>query len=97
MVKETIKSLISLLLALLPFLILGLSRHSSSILEQFRELLWTLSIPGFLYFIRYQIVRPIIRDEVMKPLKRILAICARAIRGDKDAIKKLQVIEALED
>lgn len=95
MKKDVIKSIISLIFALFPLIILGFGR-SSNFIEQYKELFWALSFPGFLYFIKYEVIRPIIRDELMKPLRKTLAICIRAIRGDEDAIRKLQVLETLE-
>lgn len=56
---------------------------------QILTFLWTL--------VRYQIVRTIVKDEIMKPLRKIMATCAKALRGDENALKKLQVIEALKD
>jgi len=95
--RDTIKSILCLLLALIPFLFCGVFRNSSSLTETYRELVWVASIPGFLYFIRYQIVKPIVRDEVMKPLMKNMALCVRAIKGQEDALRKLQVLEALQD
>jgi len=78
-------------------LILGHFGNSNNIVVAYHELVWVTSVPGFLYFIRYQIVRPIIRDEVMKPLMKNMALCVTAIKGQEDALGKLQVFEALQE
>jgi len=89
--KDVIKSLISLMLAFLPLLFLGCFNTNS--IENYRELLLATSIPGFLYFIRYQIVKPIVREEMIKPLAKILGLCARALCGEKEALDKLRILE----
>jgi len=89
--RETAKSVISLLFAFLPILFLSCSNANS--IENYRELLLATSIPGFLYFIRYQIVKPIVRDEMIKPLAKILGLCTRALSGEKEALDKLIILE----
>jgi len=91
MSKDIFKSAISLLLAFLPILLLGYCNTNS--IENYRELLLATSIPGFLYFIRYQIVKPIVRDEIIKPLAKILGLCTRALSGEKEALDKLRILE----
>jgi len=92
MKKDLAKSILSLVFALLPLLAFGLTNPSYEI-EKFKELILACSIPGFLYFVRYQIFKPLIRDEMIKPKAKVLAICARAIAGDKDALDKLRILE----
>jgi len=89
--KDIFKSTISLVLAFLPILFLSYCNANS--LENYRELLLATSIPGFLYFIRYQIIKPIVREEIMKPLAKILGLCTRALSGEKEALDKLRILE----
>jgi hypothetical protein len=93
--KDGIRSIISLVLALFPLVVLGYGQ-SNSLIEQYKEVFWALSFPGFLYFIKYEVVRPMMRDELVKPLRKIIVLCIRALRGEEDAIRKLQVLETLE-
>lgn len=56
--KGRIKSLTSLLLAFLPLFIFGHYHGSGSLVDDYKELFWAFSIPGFLYFIKYEILLP---------------------------------------
>jgi len=87
-----IKSIASLIFALIPLIILGSCRPSNFI-ENYNELFWALSFPGFIYFVKYEVIIPIVRIEVMKPLRKTFATSVRAIRGEEDALRKLRNIE----
>ena len=90
-----VKSLFSLLLAVLPFFVLGYCRNSVD-LEKYKELFFVLSLPGILYFLKFEILAPLIRNEITKPLLRIVATATRAMKGKKDALRKLEVLETLD-
>jgi hypothetical protein len=77
--------------------LLGLAGNSIDLIEPYRELLLVASIPGLLYLIRYEVIRPIVRDEVVKPLGKILATSVRALLKQQDALTKLEVLEAADD
>ena len=91
--RDKVKSIASILLVFIPLLILG--RHKNP--GQYEELLWAFAITGFLYFIRYEIINPTVRKEIVNPLKKTIAICVKALLKEEEAIRKLHVIQDLED